>query len=440
MTQNRLHTNRSLANNTDMIHAQKLSDMSPGTKRVYREIPFSPPDIGEDERKAVIEALESGWITTGPQTKAFERSIAAFVTTEHAACFSSATAALECVLRALGIGAGDEVITSAYTYTATAASIVHVGATPVLVDVTPNSYEMSLDGLAHALTSRTRAVIPVDIAGVMCNYDGIMDTLCAHRALWTPRTEREEALGRVAVIADAAHSFGAMRKAIPSGAAADISVFSFHAVKNLTTAEGGAATWRSDLGFDSEDFYRDLMLLSLHGQTKDALDKTRLGAWEYDVIFPGWKCNMTDIQAALGQAQLRRYDELLARRHEIAHTYTYTLAPLELDVIAHEGFDFRSSAHLTLVRLPGRTRSVRDQLIERMAHDGVATNVHYKPLPLLTAYQKLGFRIEDFPNAYAQFENEITLPLHTHLSDDDVDYVCERFAWHLADLDAKGCL
>ena len=403
-----------------------------------REIAFSPPDIGQAEIDEVVDTLKSGWITTGPKTKAFERELAAFTGAAGAACFSSATTALECSLRTLGIGPGDEVITSAYTYTASASPIVHVGATPVLVDIAADGYEMSVDALAAAVTERTRAVIPVDIAGLMCDYDAIAEVLDARRGLWKPRSERERALGRVAIVADAAHSLGAERDGRRSGQAADLSTFSFHAVKNLTTAEGGAAAWRDGLGFDGEELYRDFMLFALHGQTKDALAKVRAGAWEYDVAFTGWKCNMTDIQAALGLAQLRRYKEILARRHEIARRYKRALSPLGLIPIAHEGAGFSSSAHLMLVQLPGRSRAARDELIERMAGDGVATNVHYKPLPMLSAYRNLGFRIEDFPNAFARFENEITLPLHTKLSDEDVDYVCAVLARRLAEIDAEG--
>ncbi len=410
----------------------------PAGAAARRNVPFSPPDIGQAEIDEVLDTLRSGWITTGPKTKAFEREIAAYSGAAGAACFSSATAALECVLRALGVGPGDEVITSAYTYTASASPIVHVGATPVLVDVAPGSYELDPDALAAAVTPRTRAVVPVDVAGVMCDYDAVFEVLEARRGLWEPRTDRQRAIGRVAVVADAAHSLGAERGGRRSGQAADLSTFSFHAVKNLTTAEGGAAVWRPGLGIDGDALSRDFMLFSLHGQTKDALAKTQAGAWEYDVAFPGWKCNMTDVQAALGLAQLRRYDTLLARRHAIARRYACALDGLGLEGVAHEGAGFRSSAHLMLVRLPGRTRSQRDELIERMAADGVATNVHYKPLPLLSAYRNLGFRIEDFPNALAQFENEITLPLHTLLSDEDVDYVCAVLARRLAEVDAGG--
>lgn len=403
-----------------------------------RKIPFSPPDIGQAEIDEVVDTLKSGWITTGPKTKAFERELTSFTGAAGTACFSSATTALESSLRALGIGPGDEVVTSAYTYTASASPIVHVGATPVLVDVDPASYVPSAEAFAAAVTPRTRAVVPVDIAGAMVDYAALADALDAKRAIWQPTSERQSAIGRVAIVADGAHSLGAERDGLRSGQAADITTFSFHAVKNLTTAEGGAAVWRDGLGFDGEELYRDFMLLSLHGQTKDALSKAKAGAWEYDIAFPGYKCNMTDIQASLGLAQLRRYDAILARRHEIASRYERALKAIGLEPIEHDGSNFRSSAHLMLVQLPGRTRAQRDKLIELLSADGIATNVHYKPLPMLTAYRDLGFRIEDYPNALAMFEREISLPLHTLLTDDDVDYVCDALARRLAEIDAQG--
>lgn len=405
-----------------------------------RTISFSPPDIRQEDIDEVVDALKSGWITTGPKTKAFEADLAAFTGAAGAACLSSATTALECTLRALGIGPGDEVITSAYTYTASASPVCHVGATPVLVDVAPGSYEMDYDALAAAVTERTRAIIPVDIAGRMCDYDRLFDVVDGVRGSWRARTEMQAAFDRLPVIADAAHSLGATYHERPSGSVADFTTFSFHAVKNLTTAEGGAVTWRPGLGIDGEALYREMMLLSLHGQTKDALAKSHAGAWEYDIAFPGYKCNMTDIQAALGLSQLRRYPALIARRHEIVRRYERALAPFDVEMLAHEDAQGRwsSSAHLALVRLRGKSMAFRNALIEAMGAAGVATNVHYKPLPLLSAYRDLGFRIEDFPNAFAQFENEITLPLHTLLSDDDVDYVCEVFARSYRALEAEG--
>ena len=395
-----------------------------------RHIPFSPPDITQAEIDEVVDALTSGWITTGPKTKQLERELAAFIGTSRVACLSSATAALECGLRLLGIGPGDEVITSAYTYTASASAICHVGATPVLCDVAPGSYEMDYEQLASRITPRTRAVIPVDIAGRMVDYDMLGQALDSARSRWQPASKAQEAFSRVPVLADAAHSLGARRHGVNAGQAADLTAFSFHAVKNFTTAEGGALTWQGN-SFDDDETYQQLMLMSLHGQTKDALAKTKVGAWEYDIAFPGWKCNMTDMQAALGLAQLGRYPSLLARRRSIVERYEEGLADLPLTLLSHFEGDadadgFASSAHLMLVRLDGCDRMFRDELIVRLAQAGVSCNVHYKPLPLLSAYRNLGFHIEDYPRALAQFENEITLPLHTLLSDDDVDYVIEQ--------------
>lgn len=402
-----------------------------------RRISFSPPDITQAELDEVADALKSGWITTGPKTKEFEREIARFTQADRAATFASATAALECALRALGISPGDEVITSAYTYTASCSVICHVGATPVLCDVAPGSYEMDYDALDGLITERTRAIIPVDIAGRMVDYDRLFTALDAARDRWTPATELQRAFNRVIVVADAAHSFGATYQDQPSGSVADFTAFSFHAVKNLTTAEGGALAWRAG-AFDSDELYRQFMLQSLHGQTKDALAKNRAGAWEYDIAFPGWKCNMTDIQAALGLAQLRRYPASLARRRAIVERYERALADRDVELLQHYGDGFASSGHLMLVRLTGKSQAFRNALIERMADDGVATNVHYKPLPLLSAYRALGFDIADFPNAFAQFESEVTLPLHTLLSDDDVEYVAASFKRACDELEAEG--
>ena len=402
-----------------------------------KRISFSPPDITQAELDEVADALRSGWITTGPKTKEFEREIALFAQAERSATFAAATAALECALRAFGIGPGDEVITSAYTYTASCSVICHVGATPVLCDVAPGSYEMDYDALPDLVTERTRAVIPVDIAGRMVDYDRLFAALDSASDRWKPATELQSAFDRVIVLADAAHSFGATCQGRPSGSVADFTAFSFHAVKNLTTAEGGALAWRAG-AFDSDELYRRFMLQSLHGQTKDALAKNRAGAWEYDIAFPGWKCNMTDIQAALGLAQLRRYPASLARRRAIVERYERNLGECDVELLRHYGEDFESSGHLMLVRLTGKSSAFRNALIERMANDGVATNVHYKPLPLLTAYRDLGFAIADFPNALAQFENEVTLPLHTLLSDEDVDYVAGSFKRALDGLEAEG--
>lgn len=394
-------------------------------------IPFSPPDITQDEIDEVVDALQSGWITTGPKTKQLEKDLAAFVGVPKVACLGSATAALECALRLLGIGPGDEVITSAYTYTASASAICHVGAAPVLCDVAFDSYEMDYSKLPELVTERTKAIIPVDIAGRMVDYDSLEAALQDVKSKWRPSNAIQSLFPRIPIVADAAHSLGARRHGLNSGQAADLTAFSFHAVKNLTTAEGGALTWRSGL-FDDDEAYKGIMLMSLHGQTKDALAKDRAGAWEYDIAFPGWKCNMTDIQAALGLAQLRRYPELLARRRDIVALYEKGLADAGATVLHHvEGNPdergFSSSCHLMLVRLDGRSRAFRDELIRRLAEEGVSSNVHYKPLPLLTAYRNLGFDISDYPNAFAQFENEITLPLHTRLSDADVDTIIGAF-------------
>ena len=407
-----------------------------------RTITFSPPDISQAEIDEVVDTLQSGWITTGPKTKLLETQLAAFMGTEKAACLASATAALECGLRLLGVGPGDEVITSAYTYTASASAICHVGATPVLCDVAPGSFEMDYTRIPELVTERTRAIIPVDIAGRMIDYDALCAALESTKALWKPRADEQAAFERIPILADGAHSLGARWHGKNAGQAADLTAFSFHAVKNFTTAEGGALTWKPGV-FDDDEAYRNVMLQSLHGQTKDALAKDKAGSWEYDIAFPGWKCNMTDIQAALGLAQLKRYPDLLARRRELVTRYEAGLANEEVELLRHFEGDpdtdgYASSAHLMLVRLTGKSRTFRDALIERLAHKGVASNVHYKPLPLLTAYRNLGFDIADFPHALAQFENEITLPLHTKLSDDDVDYIVEQFCCCKAQLEAEG--
>lgn len=392
-----------------------------------RHIAFSPPDITEEEIAEVADTLRSGWITTGPKTKKFENEIAAFCNTSKAVCLNSATACAEMSLRVLGIGPGDEVITSAYTYTASASVAVHVGATLVLVDTQPDSYEMDYEKLESAITEKTKAIIPVDLGGVICDYDKIYDIVEKKKSLFRPSTEIQKKMGRIAVVADGAHAFGATKNGKHSGEIADFTSFSFHAVKNLTTAEGGAAVWRDIDGIDNEEIYKQFMLLSLHGQSKDALAKTQLGAWEYDIIAPYYKCNMTDIMASLGLVQLRRYPSILARRKEIIEKYNEGLKDLDLNVLKHYGDDFASSGHLYLVRLNGKTREQCNTVITKMAEAGIATNVHYKPLPLLTAYKNLGFDIKDYPNAYAMFENEITLPLHTKLTDEDVEYVIETF-------------
>lgn len=390
------------------------------------KIPFSPPDIGQDEIEQVVEAMRSGWITTGPKTKELERQVAAFCHAPRAVCLNSATAALELTLHQLGIGPGDEVITSAYTYTASASVVCHVGAKLVLVDCQQDSYEMDYDALERAITSKTKAIIPVDIGGVLCDYDRIFQIVQKKRSLFVPSDNPiQQALGRVAVVADSAHGFGASRHGKMSGEIADFTAFSFHAVKNFTTAEGGAVVWRTLDGIDNEEIYRQYMLLSLHGQSKDALAKTQLGAWEYDIVIPGYKCNMTDIMAGIGLAQMKRYPGLLARRREIITRYNKALEALPVTVLQHYGEDFASSGHLYLVRLNGKDEAYRNDLIVRMAELEVATNVHYKPLPMHTAYRNLGFSIEDYPNAYQMYHNEVTLPLHTCLTDEQVEYVLD---------------
>ena len=390
-------------------------------------IAFSPPDITEKEINEVVDTLKSGWITTGPKTKEFERRLAAFIGTPRVACLNSATACAEMILRILGIGEGDEVITSAYTYTASASVIAHVGAKIVLVDTAEDSYEMDYNKLEEAINERTKAIICVDIGGTVCDYDRVFEIVEQKKALFNASTDIQKKIGRVAVLADGAHALGAERDGVRCGKIADFTSFSFHAVKNLTTAEGGAATWKDIEGVDNDELYKQFMLLSLHGQSKDALAKTQLGAWEYDVVAPYFKCNMTDIMASIGIVQLKRYPELLKRRKEIIEKYNEGLADLDVRVLKHYGDDFSSSGHLYLVRLNGKTREECNKIIIKMAEAGVATNVHYKPLPLLTAYKDLGFDIKDYPNAYAMYDNEITLPLHTKLSDEEVDYVIDTF-------------
>ena len=391
------------------------------------KIPFSPPDIGEEEICEVVDTLKSGWITTGPKTKLFEEKIAEYCGTEKAVCLNSQTACAEMSLRILGIGPGDEVITSAYTYTASASVIYHVGATPVLVDIGKDSLEMDYDQLETKITEKTKAIIPVDLGGVICDYDRIYDIVNKKKALFKPSNEIQEKMGRIAVVADGAHSFGARKNGKPSGSFADFTNFSFHAVKNLTTAEGGASVWKTIDGIDNEYIYKQFMLLSLHGQTKDALSKTGLGNWEYDIVEPYYKCNMTDIMAALGLAQLRRYGNILDRRLELVKKYDEAFSDLPVTVLKHYGDNFRSCCHLYLVNVLGKTREECNQIIEKMAEDGIATNVHYKPLPLLSAYKKRGFDIKDYPNAFARYSNIISLPLYSTMTDEEIDYVIDCF-------------
>ena len=390
-------------------------------------IPFSPPDITAEEVRVVTEALFSGWITTGPKTKELERLVTRRCGTEYAVCLNSQTACAEMALHLLGIGPGDEVIVPAYTYTASASVVCHVGAKLVMVDCLPDSFELDYDQVAAAITPRTKAVIPVDLGGVPCDYDRLHAIVEEKRGIFCGETPLQQALGRVAILADTAHALGATRNGKPAGSLADFSSFSFHAVKNLTTAEGGALAWRTIPGVDDEEIYRQLQLFSLHGQSKDALAKTKLGAWEYDIVGPWYKCNMTDMAAAMGLVQLQRYPELLQRRREIIEAYDAALRPLGVESLPHYTDGWSSSGHLYLCRVPGITPEQRNEIIEKMAQRGVATNVHYKPLPMHTAYKKLGFDIADYPHAYAHFANEITLPLHTNLTDEQVAYVTDNF-------------
>ncbi|WP_394895928.1 DegT/DnrJ/EryC1/StrS family aminotransferase [Clostridium paraputrificum] len=387
-------------------------------------IPFSPPDISQAEIDNVIEVLKSGWITTGPKTKEFERRIAKYCNTEKAVCLNSATAALEMTLRVLGIGEGDEVITSAYTYTASASVINHVGAKIVLVDTAKDSYEMDYEALEMAITEKTKAIIPVDLAGVMCNYEMIFEIVNRKKYLFKANNKIQEAFGRVIIVADGAHAFGAKYKGQMCGSVADFTSFSFHAVKNLTTAEGGAVTWRSIERIDNEELYKRYMILSLHGQTKDALSKTKIGAWEYDILEPAFKCNMTDIMAAIGLVQLDRYEDMLRYRKEIIKKYDDAFEKLDnVHVLKHYTDKVESSGHLYLIRFIGKDENYRNEIIKELAEIGIATNVHYKPLPLLTAYKNLGFNIKDYPNAYEMYKNEITLPLNTIITHDEINFI-----------------
>lgn len=391
-----------------------------------KNIPFSPPDISDLEIEMVTEVLKSGWITTGPKTKFFEKTIAEYCGTKKAVCLNSATACMEMALRVMGIGEGDEVITCAYTYTASASVICHVGAKVVMVDTAKNSYQMDYDKLAEAITEKTKAIIPVDIAGVMCDYDKIFEIVEAKKNLFTPNNDYQKALGRVMVLADSAHGFGAEYKGRKSGCVADFTSFSFHAVKNLTTAEGGALTWNTIDGIDDEELYKKFMLLTLHGQSKDALAKTQLGAWEYDIVAPYYKCNMTDIMAAIGLAQIERYDGMLKKRKRLIKMYDAGLKDIGFESLEHYNDEVFSSGHLYLTRIMGKDADFRNDFIIKMAERGIACNVHYKPLPMHTAYKNLGFDIKDYPNAYNQFANEVTLPLNTLMTEDDVEYVIEN--------------
>ena len=390
-------------------------------------IKFSPPDISELEIQEVAEALRSGWITTGPRTKELERRLAEYVGTKKCVCLNSQTACAELALRVMGIGEGDEVIVPAYTYTASASVVCHVGATLVLVDTQKDCLEMDYDALEKAITDKTKAIIPVDLGGVVCDYEKIFEIVESKKDIFVPKTEMQKALGRIAIMADTAHSLGAKKNGKMTGAIADFSSFSFHAVKNLTTAEGGAVTWNSIDGIDDETIYKQFQLFSLHGQSKDALAKTQLGAWEYDIVGTWYKCNMTDVAAAVGLKQLERYPQMLTRRREIIEKFDAAFTPLGIKTLEHYTENHESSGHLYITRVPNITLEERNEIIIKMAERGIACNVHYKPLPMHTAYKNMGFDIKDFPNAYKQFENEITLPLHTCLTDEEVEYVIQNF-------------
>lgn len=388
-----------------------------------KNIPFTIPDISEKEINNVIEVLRSGWITTGPKTKEFERQISTFCNTNRTVCLSSATAAMELVLRLFGIGPGDEVITSAYTYTASCSVINHVGAKIVLVDTSKDSLEIDYEKLAEAITDKTKAIIPVDIGGAMCDYDKIYEVVNAKKGMFKPNNPYQEKLGRILVLEDAAHAFGASYKGKKCGEISDFTCFSFHAVKNLTTAEGGAITWNLPSTFNNDEIYQMLQLFSLHGQNKDALAKTKLGKWEYDIIFPGYKCNMTDIMAAIGLGQLARYEDMNNKRREIIKQYNEGFKDLDIKVLDHKD----GIPHLYMVRVNNADEERRNEIIEKMAEAGIACNVHFKPIPMLTAYKNLGFNIKDYPNSYDYYKNEITLPLHTFLTVEDVEYIIKTF-------------
>ena len=390
-------------------------------------IPFSPPDISDGEINEVIDTLKSGWITTGPKTKELERRLSEFTNTPKTVCLNSATAALELTLRVLGIGEGDEVIVPAMTYTASCSVIYHVGAKAVIVDIAEDSHEMNYAALADAITENTKAVIPVDLAGIPCDYDKIFEVVESKKHLFRANSEYQEKLGRVAVVADGAHALGSTYKGKKIGSVADFTTFSFHAVKNFTTAEGGSVTWKQNENFDNEELYREYQIYSLHGQTKDALAKTKAGSWEYDIVIPGYKCNLTDIAASIGLVQLDRYPKLLERREDIISQYNKGFEGTRITALSHSSEDYRSCGHLYITHVEGATFEQRGKIIVKMAERGISCNVHYKPLPLLTAYKNLGFDIENYPNAYNYYVKEITLPLHTRLSDEDVAVIIENF-------------
>ena len=389
-------------------------------------IEFSPPDITQLEIDEVVDTLKSGWITTGPKTKKLEQELSVFTNTDKTVCLNSATAAMELTLRLLGVGAGDEVITCAYTYTASASVIHHVGAKIVLVDCNKEDKFMDLDALENAITEKTKVIIPVDLAGKPCKYDEILEIVERKKSLFKPNNKLQEKIGRVIVMADAAHSLGAVYKGKPSGSIADFTCFSFHAVKNFTIAEGGSVTWNRNLGLNDDEVYREFQLLSLHGQSKDALSKTKLGSWEYDIVAPNYKCNLTDIASGIGLAQLKRYPSLLKRRFEIVERYNKGFEGTRIKPFIHFEEDRKSCCHLYIVNIEGASEEDRNEIIVKMAERGIATNVHYKPLPMHTAYKNLGFDIKDYPNAFDNYKSEITLPLHTLLTDEQVDYIIEN--------------
>ncbi|MDO5047841.1 MAG: DegT/DnrJ/EryC1/StrS family aminotransferase [Anaerococcus sp.] len=391
------------------------------------KIPFSPPDLSYLEEEEVIEAIRSGWITTGPKVKELEKKVAEFCNTEKAVCLNSQTSCAEMTLRLLGIGEGDEVIVPAYTYTATASVVCHVGAKLVMVDIQKDKPEMDYDQLEDAITEKTKVIIPVDIGGIPCDYDKIFQIVERKKDLFRPKNKIQEAFGRIIVSADTAHSFGASYKNKKVGSIADFSSFSFHAVKNFTTAEGGAVTWRNIPGISNEEIYYQYQLYSLHGQSKDALSKTKLGAWEYDIVGPWYKCNMTDILGAVGLGQMKRYDKMLKRRREIIEKYNKSLSSLGIIYLDHYTDTYSSSGHLYISRIPGYDEKKRNNFITKIAEAGIATNVHYKPLPMMTAYKNLGFDIKDYLNAYTFYKNEVTLPLHTRLKDEEIDYILENY-------------
>lgn len=396
-----------------------------GGKMKHMNIPFSPPDMSELEIKEVKDAILSGWITTGPKTKAFERQLSEYIGTAKTVCLNSATACMELTLRVLGVGPGDEVIVPAYTYTASCSVICHVGATPIMVDSQSDNVEMDYEKLAEAITENTKVIIPVDIAGIICDYDKIYNAVRNKQHLYKANNEIQKKYGRIIVLADAAHAFGATKYGKQCGQFADFTSFSFHAVKNLTTAEGGAVTWKENEKIDNEEIYKQYQLLSLHGQTKDAFHKNQRGAWEYDIVYPAYKCNMTDIMAGIGLAQLKRYTKMLERRHEIIKQYNEAMKELPVQILNHEDEGHRSSGHLYIVRIKGIKEEKRNEIILHMAERGITCNVHYKPLPMMTAYKTMGFHIKDYPNAYSLYENAITLPLYSILKDEEVAYIIQ---------------